>query len=35
MFEYITTCTDPSITDFTYLYTEECKEIIETYYESI
>ena len=34
MFEYITSCTYP-IGHFTYVYTEECKQIIETgYYES-
>ena len=35
MFKYTTTCTYP-LTFFVYLYTEECKEIIESeYYESI
>lgn len=33
---YVTTCTDPTIKLFVYVYTENCKEVIESeYYESI
>ena len=34
MFEYTTTCTNPTAF-IVYIYTDECKEITETYYESI
>ena len=36
MLEYTTTCTDPNIKFFIYVYTENSKEVIESeYYESI
>lgn len=36
MFEYTLTCTDPSITNVVYIYTEDCKEITHIdYYEGI